>query len=114
MTRTDMIKTKERLRRLVYERLKAAYVLEPAEIDFNYPPQAKMGDLALTFPFQWAKKVKANPRQIAQDVMSRLGELPGVERMEGGFLRRSRRGRIGRARPGRSQDHRRAHQHQPQ
>jgi arginyl-tRNA synthetase len=82
MTRTDMIKTKERLRRLVYERLKAAYVLEPAEIDFNYPPQAKMGDLALTFPFQWAKKVKANPRQIAQDVMSRLGELPGVERME--------------------------------
>ncbi len=77
-----MLKTKERLRRLVYERLKGAYALEPADLDFNYPPQAKMGDLALTFPFQLGKKIKANPRQIAQDVLTRLGTMPGVERME--------------------------------
>ena len=77
-----MLIIKERLRRLAYERLKDAYALQPSDIDFTYPPQAKMGDLALTFPFQWAKKIKANPRQIAQDVMARLGELHGVERME--------------------------------
>ena len=77
-----MLKNKDTLRRLVFEKLRDAYVLKPTDIEFTYPPHAKMGDLALTFPFQWAKTVKTNPRQVAQDVLARLGTLPGVERME--------------------------------
>ena len=77
-----MIQTKENLRALVHDRLKDAYPVAPAEIDFLYPPQLKMGDLALSLPLQLAKKIKANPRQIAQDIVTRLAGLPGVARME--------------------------------
>jgi len=77
-----MIKIKDELKTLVFERLKDKYPLALSDIDFLYPPQPKMGDLALSFPFQLAKKIKANPRQIAQEMMSQLGVLPGVLKME--------------------------------
>jgi arginyl-tRNA synthetase len=77
-----MIQTKETLSTLVYERLQDAYPVAPADIDFLYPPQVKMGDLALSLPLQMAKKLKANPRQIAQDIVGRLGGLPGIARLE--------------------------------
>jgi arginyl-tRNA synthetase len=77
-----MIELKARLRTAVFERLKDAYPLSPGDVDFIYPPQPRMGDLALPFPFQLAKKIKANPRQVAQDVLTRLGALPGVTAME--------------------------------
>jgi len=77
-----MIETKSRLRAAVFERLKDAYPLSPEDIDFIYPPQSNMGDLALSFPFQLAKKTKTNPRQIAQEVRARLGSLPGVAGMD--------------------------------
>jgi len=77
-----MIKIKEPLKSIIFERLKDHFPLTPGDIDFIYPPQPSMGDLALSFPFQLAKKIKANPRLIAQDMMARLGPLPGVAKME--------------------------------
>lgn len=77
-----MMKIKDHLKSIIYERLKDKYPLTLADIDFIYPPQQRMGDLALSFPFQLAKKIKANPRQIAQEMLARLGPLPGVEKME--------------------------------
>jgi len=77
-----MIKTKEQLKALIYERLKDKYAVTPEDVGFIYPPQLKMGDLALSFPFQLAKKTKSNPRLIAQEVLAVLGELPGVEKTE--------------------------------
>jgi len=77
-----MIQTKKILRRLVYERLRAAYPVSEADIDFIYPPQARMGDLALSFPMQLAKKLGANPRLIAQEMTAKIGALPGVEKAE--------------------------------
>jgi arginyl-tRNA synthetase len=77
-----MMKIKEPLKSVIFERLKDHYPLTPSDIDFIYPPQQAMGDLALSFPFQLAKKIKANPRQIAQDMMARLGSLPGIAKME--------------------------------
>ncbi len=77
-----MMKIKDHLKSIIYERLKDKYPLTLADIDFIYPPQQRMGDLALSFPFQLAKKIKANPRQIAQEMLARLGPLPGVGKME--------------------------------
>jgi arginyl-tRNA synthetase len=77
-----MIQTKENLRALVYDRLKDAYPVAAAEIDFLYPPHLKMGDLALSLPLQLAKRIKATPRQIAQDIVARLAGLPGIARTE--------------------------------
>jgi arginyl-tRNA synthetase len=77
-----MIKTKDQLKTIIFERLRDNYPVSESDIYFIYPPQQKMGDLALSFPFQLAKKIKANPRQIAQEMLARLGPLPGVEKME--------------------------------
>jgi len=77
-----MIQTKKILRRLVYERLRAAYPVSEADIDFIYPPQAKMGDLALSFPMQLAKRLRANPRLIAQEMTAKIAAVPGVEKVE--------------------------------
>ena len=77
-----MIITKKQLKTIIFESLKDAFPLAESDLDFIYPPQPKMGDLALSFPFQQAKKSKANPRQIAQEMMTKIGPLPGVEKME--------------------------------
>ncbi|MCX6562700.1 MAG: arginine--tRNA ligase [Candidatus Aminicenantes bacterium] len=77
-----MLKTKTQLRTIIFERLRDAFPAAESDIDFIYPPQAKMGDLALSFPFQLAKKLKTNPRPLAQEMMARIGPLPGVEKME--------------------------------
>jgi arginyl-tRNA synthetase len=77
-----MTTIKSRLRALVFEYLKDAYAITPGDIEFTVPPQPRMGDLALTLPFQTAKKLRANPRVLAQDMMAKLGSLPGVARME--------------------------------
>ena len=46
-----------------------------------------MGDLALTLPFGLAKRQKLNPRAMAQEMMARLGPLPG-RRADGSGRRR--------------------------
>ncbi len=84
-----MIKFKETLKDEIARKLQGKYPLSPAEIEFNYAPQHQMGDLALTFTFQLAKKMQANPRQIALEIVKLLSPLPGVERIEiagGGYI----------------------------
>jgi arginyl-tRNA synthetase len=52
-------------------------------------PDPKMGDLALTFPFQLAKKLKKAPRTIAQEAAGLFVTMDGVVKADvagGGFL----------------------------
>jgi arginyl-tRNA synthetase len=84
-----MIAFKTRLRAAIYERLKAAYPVAVEDLDMAPTPDAKMGDLALTFPFQLAKKLKKAPRAIAQEAAPLLASIAGVVRAEvagGGFI----------------------------
>ena len=84
-----MIALKARLKDAVRERLKAVYPLGPEDLDMAPTPDPKMGDLALTFPFQLAKKLKKSPRAIAQEAAPLLASVPGVVKAEvagGGFL----------------------------
>jgi arginyl-tRNA synthetase len=78
-----MIKFKAKLRRALVERLGGTYAIADADVDFLYPPQAKFGDLALSLAMPLAKKLRANPRQVAGEILAKLDEpLPGVDRME--------------------------------
>lgn len=77
-----MIKFKNRLKKEIFEQLKEKYTLEPSDLDFGYTPQLKMGDLALAFPFQLAKKTKTQPRKMAEEVLSHLSPLEGIEKIE--------------------------------
>jgi len=77
-----MLTLKETLRAVLYERLKTLYPIAHEDIDFLYPPQAKFGDIALSLPMPLAKKLKENPRKIAQKMAGEIGLLPGVVRTE--------------------------------
>ncbi len=77
-----MIELKNRLKRDIFERVRERFPLEPADIELAPTPNPAMGDLALAFPLQLAKKVKANPRKIAQEVLDLVGPLDGVTRAE--------------------------------
>jgi len=77
-----MIRLKEELRKALLEKLEKTDDVSAGDVDFLYPPQAKFGDLALSLPMQLAKKRRANPREIAGQILARLDVLPGVERLE--------------------------------
>jgi arginyl-tRNA synthetase len=84
-----MISFKTRLKETIYERLKAVYPVTREDLDMAPTPDPKMGDLALTFPFQLAKTLKKAPRTIAQEAASLLDSVEGVVKAEvagGGFL----------------------------
>jgi len=84
-----MIAYKARLKASIHEKLKAVYPVEPADLDMTPTPDPKMGDLALTFPFQLAKKLKKAPRAIAQEAAPLLASVEGVVKAEvagAGFL----------------------------
>ncbi|HOW85271.1 MAG TPA: arginine--tRNA ligase [Candidatus Aminicenantes bacterium] len=73
-----MITFKDRLKAAVLERLKPAFPVALEDLDLAPTPDPKMGDLALTFPFQLAKKLKKAPRAIAQEAAPLLAGIPGV------------------------------------
>ncbi|HUU37958.1 MAG TPA: arginine--tRNA ligase [Candidatus Desulfaltia sp.] len=77
-----MIKLKDRLKREILTRIKGKIALEEAEIEISSTPQQSFGDLSLTFPFKLAQRLKANPRQVAQDLLPLLLGLEGVEKAE--------------------------------
>ena len=84
-----MIAFKNRLKETIYERLKNVYPVTIEDLDMAPTPDPKMGDLALTFPFQLAKSLKKAPRVIAQEAAPLLGSVEGVVKAEvagGGFL----------------------------
>jgi arginyl-tRNA synthetase len=84
-----MIAFKSRLKETIYDRLKAVYPLTLEDLDMAPTPDPQMGDLALTFPFQLAKKLKKAPRAIAQEAAPLLASLDGIVKAEvagAGFL----------------------------
>ena len=84
-----MIAFKTRLKETIYERLKGVYPVTIEDLDMAPTPDPKMGDLALTFPFQLARTLKKAPRAIAQEAAPLLSSVEGVVKAEvagGGFL----------------------------
>jgi len=77
-----MLKLKTFLKEKIYKSLKKQYPIEPSELGISYTPQQKMGDLALTFPFQLAKKMKRQPRELALEIFPHLSSIEGVKKAE--------------------------------
>jgi len=77
-----MIKLKDRLKKDILARVKGPFSLEEAELEIAFTPQQSFGDLSLPFPFKLAKRLKLNPRQVAQELLPLLSDLEGVEKAE--------------------------------
>jgi len=78
-----------RLAASVKERVRAAFGRELDSVLFKYPPRAELGDLALTAPFELAKALGRNPRELAAHLAKELASLPGIHRSEvagGGYV----------------------------
>jgi len=78
-----------RLAQLVRAAARKAFGVDLDEITFQYPPQIELGDLALTSPFDLAKKLRRKPRDIAERLAAALSSAPGVRRAEvagGGYV----------------------------
>jgi arginyl-tRNA synthetase len=56
--------------------------VELPDLQLTVPPQAKMGDFAVSSCLPLARVLKKNPRQIAQELVNELGEVEGVDRIE--------------------------------
>jgi arginyl-tRNA synthetase len=77
-----MIKLKTDLKENIYKLLREKYPLDRSELDIDSTPSIEMGDLALALPFQLAKKMKRNPRELAQEIVPLLTSLKGIQRAE--------------------------------
>ena len=84
-----MRKFKVKLQKNIYEKLKESYPIDRSDIAFTYPPQIQMGDLALAFAFQLAKKMKRNPRELAMEIAPLLAEMEDIQKVDvagGGYI----------------------------
>lgn len=84
-----MIKLKADLKENIFNLISEDYPLDRSDLDITNTPSVAMGDLALAFPFQLAKKLKRNPRELAQEICPLLSDLKGVQKAEvagGGFI----------------------------
>lgn len=77
-----MIEYKAYLKEKILETLKDLYPIEESMLEISPTPEAKMGDLALAFPFQLAKRMKRKPRELATEIVPRLSGLSGVDKIE--------------------------------
>jgi len=84
-----MITLKRETKESLYRVLKEKYPIERKDLDLSYPPDVTMGDLALSFPFKLAKKLKKNPRKIAEETSALLSSLENIHKVEvagGGYI----------------------------
>ena len=84
-----MFEYKTSLQTKILERLKNQYPLVLSELEFGTTPQQKFGDLALAFPFQLAKKLKKQPRELALEIIPQISSIEGIAKIEaagGGYI----------------------------
>ena len=73
------------LRDRITAALKDRYAIDPSSmpaIVIEYPPNRRLGDLAVTVAFELARTLRKAPRAIAQDIAETVGELSGIGRLE--------------------------------
>ena len=70
------------VKQLFLVHIQKSYGISLPQLIAEQPPKVEMGDLAFPFCFELAKVVKRPPRHLALEIRDRIGELPGVTRIE--------------------------------
>jgi arginyl-tRNA synthetase len=84
-----ILSIQSRLGEAVRSAVQSAFQASLPGVSFQYPPRPELGDLALTAPFDLAKTLRRNPREVAQRLATELAGRPGVRRAEvagGGYV----------------------------
>ena len=78
-----------RLARSIKDAVRRAFHVELQSVTFQYPPRIELGDLALTVPFDLARTLRRKPREIAEKLVGRLPDVPGIRKAQvagGGYV----------------------------
>src|SRR5215510_11161987 len=62
--------------------IRSQWNIEPPEIVLNQTPKVELGELATPVAFELARQLKKSPRVLAEELVSRVGKIAGVDRME--------------------------------
>jgi len=62
--------------------IRTQWSIDPPDIVLNQTPKVELGELATPVSFELARQLKKAPRVIAEEVVSRIGKINGIERME--------------------------------
>ena len=62
--------------------LRRTYAVELPKIVVEQPPRVEFGEYALPLAFELAKKLRKPPRKIAEEIVSGVGAIEGVEKLE--------------------------------
>ena len=71
-----------RLTDAVREFLRRAYNLEGVNIVVEQPPKIEFGEYALPIAFELARKLRKAPRKIAEEIVTGIGAVSGIEKFE--------------------------------
>jgi arginyl-tRNA synthetase len=70
-----------RLRETLERHIREKYGVD-LPVTLERPPKLELGEAASPVAFELAKRLKRAPRQIAQEIATSLGSIPGVARLE--------------------------------
>src|SRR5205809_161777 len=71
-----------RLAQHMRELLRRSYGLDRQRIVVEQPPKVEFGEYALPLAFELAKKLRKPPRKIAEEIVSGIGSIAGIEKFE--------------------------------
>src|SRR5215470_9414636 len=66
----------------VREFLRQKYDVDLLNIVIDQPPKVEMGEFAMPFSFELAKRLRKAPRQIAQEIVDAMPVPEGFEKLE--------------------------------
>jgi arginyl-tRNA synthetase len=79
----------QNLENALLERISARYKVSYDALSFTIPPKIELGELALPIAFDLARKVRRPPLEIARELASDAGGIPGIWKVDvagGGYL----------------------------
>jgi len=62
--------------------IRTQWNIDPPEIVLNQTPKVELGELATPVAFELARQLKKSPRVLAEELISRVGKIDGVDHME--------------------------------
>jgi arginyl-tRNA synthetase len=77
------------LEKALLDRIAERYQVQYNSLNFTIPPKIELGELALPIAFDLARKVRRPPIEIAKELASDAGEIPGIGKVDvagGGYL----------------------------
>ncbi len=72
----------QNLEKSLLEKISERYQVTYPALNFTIPPKIELGELALPIAFDLARKVRRPPIEIAKELASDAGEIPGVGKVD--------------------------------